>query len=75
LRKQNTVSASAASSAATMDSQIPSKPKTIGKSNTAAIWQIRVHIKEITAEISPILSDVNKELPKILKPQSRNEME
>ena len=72
---KNTVKSMAPSSAATMASQIPSRSKIIGSSTTAQIWQTKVRTKEITAEIRPLLSAVNRELPKILKPQSKNDSE
>ena len=73
--KQITVRISATNSAATIDSQIPSSPQIIGKTSTAMIWHTKVRIKEIAAEISPLLSAVNMELPKMLKPHSKNERE
>ena len=66
---------SAMDSETTIAHQMPSRPKISGSSSTAAIWQIRVRTKEITAEIRPLFSAVNRELPKILKPHSRKDSE
>ena len=73
--QKNTVTAVAASSATIREYQMPSRPKIIGSSITAAIWQITVRTKEITADTRPLFRAVNMELPKKLNPLSRKDRE
>ena len=60
-------------SAATIDSQIPSSFQMSGKRSTAAIWNTSVRKNEMSAEVSPSPSAVKNDEPKIEKPDSRNE--
>ena len=61
-------------SAATMDSQIPSSFQMSGKRSTAAIWNTSVRKNEMIAEVSPSPSAVKNDEPKIENPESRNEV-
>lgn len=69
------VTAAAASSAATIDTQIPSMSKISGRRITAATCSTKVLKKEISAEVRPSLSAVKKDEPKIAKPANKNEKE
>ena len=64
---------SAATSATIIEHQIPSSPKIKGNSNTAPTSKIKVLMKEMTAEIKPLLRAVKNPDPKILNPQSRKD--
>lgn len=55
-------------SATVIASQIPSRPKMIGRSNTDAIWNTRVRKKDIAAEITPLFNAVKNADAKIFKP-------
>ena len=61
-------------SAATIDSQIPSSSQMSGKMSTAAIWNTSVRKNEMSAEVSPSPSAVKNDEPKIENPESRNEV-
>ena len=61
-------------SAATLDSQIPSSSQMSGKMSTAAIWNTSVRKNEMSAEVSPSPSAVKNDEPKIENPESRNEV-
>ena len=50
-----------ASSAATIEYQMPSSFKIRGTVNTDATWNTRVLIKEITADTSPLFNAVKKD--------------
>lgn len=65
----------AITSAATMESQIPSTCQSNGKVSTAAIWNTRVLIKEMAAEISPLFRAVKNDEPKIANPENKKEKE
>ena len=62
---------SAIKSDATTENQMPFKPQSKGKSNTAAIWNTRVRKKEINAETGPLFNAVKKEEPYIDIPAKR----
>lgn len=62
-------------SAATMDSQIPSKPQSRGRIITIEHWNTRVRRRDIREEVKPSLSAVKKDEPNIPKPDSKNEKE
>ena len=66
-----TDNAAAASSATTMDIQIPSSSNTSGNKITAAIWKTNVLKNDMTAEIRPLLSAVKNDEPKMAKPAKR----
>ena len=53
------------------DNHIPSTPKIRGRVNTKMIWNISVRQKEITALISPLLSEVKNEEPNIANPAKK----
>ena len=55
-------------SATVIASQIPSRPKIIGRSNTDAIWNMRVRKKDIAAEIPPLFSAVKNADANIFNP-------
>ena len=55
----------AINSATTTESQIPSRPISLGNKITAAIWKTMVRKKDIIAEIRPLFSAVKKDDPKI----------
>ena len=74
MRKQ-TVTTTAATSANTMESQIPVSCQISGMIKTNATWNTSVRKNEISADVSPSFSAVKKEEPKIGIPQSRNENE
>ena len=61
----------AASSATTMDIQIPSSSNTSGNSITAAIWKTSVLKNDMSAEIRPLLSAVKNDEPKMANPAKR----
>lgn len=58
-----TVTATAITSAATVDAQIPSNFQINGKIKTAATWNSIVLIKEIAADTSPSFNAVKNEEP------------
>ena len=62
-------------SAATIESQIPSSFQMSGKISTAAIWNTSVRRKEMSADVRPSPSAVKNDEPKIENPESRNENE
>ena len=66
-----TDNAAAASSATTMDIQIPSSSNTSGNSITAAIWKTSVLKNDMSAEIRPLLSAVKNDEPKMANPAKR----
>lgn len=55
-------------SATVIASQIPSRPKMSGSSNTEAIWNTRVRKKDIAAEIPPLFSAVKNADANIFNP-------
>ncbi len=57
------VNTDAASSATTSDSQMPFKPKIIGRSSTEPISKRSVLINEISAEVAPSLNEVKNAEP------------
>ena len=57
-KKNQMLTASASSSATTIESQIPSTPMKTGSTSTTMIWKTRVRRNEITAETTPLLSAV-----------------
>ena len=61
----------ARSSATITDTHTPSRSKIRGRISTELIWNTIVRRKEMIAEISPLLSEVNSDEPKILNPQKR----
>ena len=63
----------ARSSATITDTHTPSRSKIRGSISTELIWNTIVRRKEITAEMSPLLSEVKSDEPKILNPQKRYE--
>ena len=65
----------AKSSAMTNESHTPSIFINMGRSSTARVWNTRVRRNEISAEISPLLSAVKKDEPKMLMPLNKNENE
>ena len=68
-----TVTTTAINSATIIDIHIPSRPSTRGRSITDAHWKTRVHIKDISAEVSPSLRAVKNAEPKIATPAKRKE--
>ena len=70
-----TVTKTAITSATTIESQIPSIPKTAGSSITAAISNTSVRKNEIIADVRPSERAVKKEDPKMAKPANKNENE
>ena len=70
-----TVTMTETTSATTIEYQIPSICKNTGRISTAAIWNTSVRRNEIAAEISPLLSAVKNDEPKIENPAKRNENE
>lgn len=69
------VTPKANTSAATVDSHIPSTPQINGKVKIAAAWNTKVRRKDMAAEINPLPRAVKKEEPKIAKPEKRKEKE
>ena len=65
----------ARTSAAVMDSHIPSTPQIMGRSRTADTWKTRVRRKDIAAETTPLPRAVKKDEPKIPKPANRKDRE
>ena len=65
----------AINSATTTESQIPSRPISLGNKITAAIWKTMVRKKDIIAETRPLFSAVKKDDPKIANPAKRKENE
>ena len=63
------------SSAAVMESHIPSVPSIRGSMITATIWKRSVLANEMAAETIPLFKAVKKEDPKMLNPIKRNEKE
>ena len=73
--KKSPVTATAITSAATIDHQIPFNPQIMGKIMTAATWITSVRRKAMAADVSPSLRAVKNEEPKIANPENRNETE
>lgn len=69
------VTANAMTSAATMESQIPSTCQNNGKINTAAAWNTMVLIKEMAADIRPLFNAVKNEELKMTNPENKKEKE
>ena len=60
-------------SATSIEYHIPSSPNIRGNSRTPSIWYTSVLIKEISAEIGPLLSAVKNDEPKIENPEKIND--
>ena len=65
----------ARSSATTIENQMPSRRKKIGRINKRDSWYTSVLINEIAAETGPLLSAVKKEDEKIQKPDIKKDSE
>ena len=59
----------------TIESQIPSRSKKMGRIITARDWNTRVRKKDMIAEMMPLLSAVKKPDPHIAMPENRKENE
>ena len=55
--------------------QIPSTSKKNGRIRTEAVWKINVRMKEIAAEMAPLLRAVKSDETNILNPASKKEKE
>ena len=73
--RNSAVTATDMTSAATIDSQMPSSSQISGKMSTAATWNTSVRKNEMSAEVIPSPSAVKNDEPKIEKPDSRKENE
>lgn len=72
---KNAVTMVASTSATTTAYQIPSSPQIKGRVRTAAHWNTMVRKRAISAEVSPSPSAVNREEPKMAKPDTKKEKE
>ena len=73
--RNSAVTATARASAATVESQMPSRPQSNGRISTARHWNTSVRRKEIRAEVNPSFRAVKKEEPKMAIPENRKEKE
>ena len=65
----------APASANTFDNQIPSVCNSNGRNKIAIIWNTKVLVKEIIADITPLFKAVKKDDANIFKPVNKNENE
>ena len=64
----------AATSATTIDHQMPSAPKKIGNSTTHPNSKTNISTNAMSAEILPFSTEVNMAEPKYVAPISKNEI-